>query len=65
MTTLFIKSLLTSLCQREDLYPSFEKRGRGRFSDLRPLLTSKRKSVYGKKRPMDKGNGCKGDDRAF
>jgi len=34
MTTLFIKSLLTSLCQREDLYPSLVKRGKGRFSDL-------------------------------
>jgi hypothetical protein len=26
------KSLLTSLCQREELYPSLEKRGEGRFS---------------------------------
>jgi hypothetical protein len=34
MTTLFIKSLLSSLCQREDLYPSLVKRGKGRFSDL-------------------------------
>ncbi|MEW6417980.1 MAG: hypothetical protein AB1480_07650, partial [Nitrospirota bacterium] len=34
MTTLFIKSLLTSLCQREDLYPSLAKRGEGRFYDL-------------------------------
>ncbi len=33
-TLLFIKSLLTSLCQREDLYPSLVKRGKGRFSDL-------------------------------
>ena len=28
----FIKSLLTSLFQREDLYPSLVKRGEGRFS---------------------------------
>ena len=28
----FIKSLLTSLFQREDLYPSLAKRGEGRFS---------------------------------
>jgi hypothetical protein len=34
MGTLSIKSLLTSLCQREDLYPSLAKRGKGRFSDL-------------------------------
>jgi hypothetical protein len=34
MTTLFIKSLLTSLYQREDLSPSLAKRGKGRFSDL-------------------------------
>jgi hypothetical protein len=34
MATLFIKSLLTSLYQREDLYPSLAKRGKGRFSDL-------------------------------
>jgi hypothetical protein len=34
MTTLFIKSLLTSLYQREDLNPSLAKRGKGRFSDL-------------------------------
>jgi hypothetical protein len=29
-----IKSLLTSLCQREGLFPSLEKRGEGRFSNL-------------------------------
>jgi len=34
MKTLFIKSLLTSLYQREDLYPSLAKRGKGRFYDL-------------------------------
>jgi len=34
MTTLFIKSLLPSLCQREDLSPSLAKRGKGRFSNL-------------------------------
>ena len=34
MKTLFIKSLLTSLCQSEVLYPSLPKRGKGRFSDL-------------------------------
>jgi len=32
-TTLFIKSLLTSLYQREVLYPIVAKRGKGRFSD--------------------------------
>lgn len=34
LTTLLIKSLLPSLCEREDLYPSSAKRGEGRFSDL-------------------------------
>ena len=34
LTTLFIKSLLTSLCQREDSNPSLEKRGKGRFLDV-------------------------------
>jgi hypothetical protein len=34
MTTLFIKSFLPSLCQREELYPSLAKRGKGRFPDL-------------------------------
>jgi hypothetical protein len=34
ITTLFVKSLLTSLYQREDLYPSLAKRGKGRFFDL-------------------------------
>jgi hypothetical protein len=29
--TLSIKSLLTSLCQREAMFPSLEKRGKGRF----------------------------------
>jgi len=33
MKTLIIKSLLTSLCQREGMYPSLVKRGKGRFSD--------------------------------
>jgi hypothetical protein len=33
-TLLFIKSLLTSLCQREEITPSLVKRGKGRFSDL-------------------------------
>jgi hypothetical protein len=28
---LIIKSLLTSLCQREAMYPSLVKRGKGRF----------------------------------
>jgi len=31
------KSLLTSLCQREELYPSLAKRGEGRFSDQREV----------------------------
>jgi hypothetical protein len=34
METLFIKSLLPSLFQREELNPSLAKRGKGRFSDL-------------------------------
>jgi hypothetical protein len=33
-TSLFVKSLLTSLCQREEFNPSLAKRGKGRFSDL-------------------------------
>jgi len=32
MGTLSIKSLLTSLCQREAISPSLAKRGKGRFS---------------------------------
>jgi len=31
MNTLIIKSLLSSLCQSEEEYPSLEKRGEGRF----------------------------------
>jgi len=31
MKTLIIKSLITSLYQREVMYPSLEKRGKGRF----------------------------------
>jgi hypothetical protein len=34
MTALLIKSLLTSLYQREDLYPSLTQWGKGRFSDI-------------------------------
>jgi len=34
VSTYFIKSLLPSLYQREDLNPSLAKRGKGRFSDL-------------------------------
>jgi len=33
-TSLFTKSLLSSLCQREEFNSSLEKRGKGRFSDL-------------------------------
>jgi hypothetical protein len=33
-TLLFVKSLLTSLCQREEFNPSLAKRGKGRFFDL-------------------------------
>jgi len=45
MPTLFRKSLLTSLFQREDLYPSLAKRGKGRFfidvnSIVSPLITA-------------------------
>jgi hypothetical protein len=38
MKTLIIKSLLTSLCQREVRYPSLEKRGKGRFFNNDALL---------------------------
>jgi len=38
MKTLIIKSLLTSLCQREVIYPSLEKRGVGRFFNNDALL---------------------------
>jgi hypothetical protein len=38
MKTLIIKSLLTSLCQREGMYPSLEKRGVGRFFNNDALL---------------------------
>ena len=38
MKTLVIKSLLTSLCQREVIYPSLEKRGVGRFFNNDALL---------------------------
>jgi hypothetical protein len=33
MKILIIKSLLPSLCQREEMYPSLVKRGKGRFFD--------------------------------
>jgi len=50
---IFIKSLLTSLYQREVLYPSLAKRGKGRFSDsckfnfetLKLSLTNKIKAI--------------------
>jgi hypothetical protein len=38
MKTLIIKSLLTSLCQRKEMYPSLEKRGKGRFFNNDALL---------------------------
>ncbi len=38
MKTLIIKSLLTSLCQREGNYPSLAKRGEGRFFNNVVLL---------------------------
>jgi len=38
METLIIKSLLTSLCQREEIYPSFVKRGKGRFFNYDALI---------------------------
>jgi len=49
VTTFFIISLLPSLFQREELYPSLVKRGEGRFSDkinsiLRPLIIHR--SIY-------------------
>jgi len=45
VTTLFIKSLLPSLYQREVIHPSLAKRGKWRFSDLckfnlRPLINA-------------------------
>jgi hypothetical protein len=38
MKTLIIKSLLTSLYQREEMYPSLAKRGVGRFFNNDSLL---------------------------
>ena len=38
MKTLIGKSLLSSLYQREGLFPSLEKRGKGRFSNNVSLL---------------------------
>ncbi|OGW52629.1 MAG: hypothetical protein A2Y81_05315 [Nitrospirae bacterium RBG_13_43_8] len=38
MKTLIIKSLLTSLCQREEMLPSLPKRGKGRFFNNDALL---------------------------
>jgi len=38
MKTLIIKSLLTSLYQREEIYPSLAKRGKGRFFNNDALL---------------------------
>ncbi|MEW6419136.1 MAG: hypothetical protein AB1480_13630 [Nitrospirota bacterium] len=38
MKILIIKSLLPSLCQREEMYPSLEKRGEGRFFNNDVLL---------------------------
>jgi hypothetical protein len=38
MKTLIKKSLLTSLCQREGIYPSLAKRGEGRFFNNDALL---------------------------
>jgi hypothetical protein len=40
MKTLIIKSLLTSLYQREVIYPSLEKRGVGRFFNNDALLVN-------------------------
>jgi hypothetical protein len=36
--TFIIKSLLTSLCQREEMHPSLVKRGKGRFFNNDSLL---------------------------
>jgi len=38
MKTLIVKSLLSSLCQREGIYPSLAKRGVGRFFNNDALL---------------------------
>jgi hypothetical protein len=38
MKALIVKSLLTSLCQREGMYPSLAKRGEGRFFNNNPLV---------------------------
>ncbi len=38
MKTLIIKSLLPSLCQREEMYPSLSKRGKGKFFNNDALL---------------------------
>jgi hypothetical protein len=38
MKTLIVKSLLSSLYQREGIYPSLAKRGKGRFFNNDALL---------------------------
>jgi hypothetical protein len=38
MKTLIIKSLLTSLCQREEMHPFLAKRGKVRFFNNDALL---------------------------
>jgi len=57
MKTLIIKSLLTSLCQREVIYPSLEKRGVGRFFNNDALLMNSLVSYQSKKRAnVGRGN---------
>ncbi|OHE59266.1 MAG: hypothetical protein A2Z47_07775 [Thermodesulfovibrio sp. RBG_19FT_COMBO_42_12] len=46
MKTLIIKSLLTSLYQREETYPSLVKRGEGRFFNNDALLMNSLVSLY-------------------
>ena len=53
VTILFMKSLLTSLFQREVSYPSWAKRGKGRFSDLCKFnleTLNKKQEIYGQRR---------------
>jgi hypothetical protein len=38
MKSLIVKSLLSSLCKREEVYPSLAKRGKGRFFNNNTLL---------------------------
>jgi len=46
MKTFIIKSLLTSLYQREEMHPSLAKRGKGRFFNNAFLLINSLVSTF-------------------